>query len=68
MKKEMKLSDIILPNKKINYFVITILLLGVISGSIFLVTLNNTDKANTIQKIESFMQSINNNSIKMYKP
>ena len=64
MKKEMKLSDIILPNKKINYFVTTILLLGVISGSIFLVTLNNTDKANTIQKIESFMQSINNNSIK----
>ena len=63
MKKEMKLSDIILPNKKINYFVTTILLLGVISGSIFLVTLNNTDKANTILKIESFMQSINNNSI-----
>lgn len=63
MKKKMKLSDIILPNKKINYFVITILVLGIISGSIFIVTLNKIDKNNTISQITNFITNINNNSI-----
>ena len=63
MKKKTKLSELIFPNKKINYFVITILLLGVISGSIFLVVLNKTDKANIILKIISFMENINKGNI-----
>ena len=63
MKKKMKLSEIILPNKKINYFVITILLLGVISGSIFLIALNKIDKNNTISQIKNFISNINSNSI-----
>lgn len=63
MKKKMKLSEIILPNKKINYFVITILLLGVISGSIFLVTLNSIDKNNTISQIKNFIVNVNSNNI-----
>ena len=62
-KKRTKLSDIILPNKKINFFVIIILTLGIISGSIFLITLNSTDKSNTILQIQSFFSNISNNSI-----
>ncbi len=63
MKKKTKLSELIFPNKKINYFVITILLLGVISGSIFLVVLNKTDKTNIVLKIISFMENINKGNI-----
>ena len=63
MKKKTKLSELIFPNKKINYFVITILLLGVISGSIFLVALNKPDKTNIVLKIVSFMENINKGNI-----
>ena len=63
MNKKTKLIEIILPNKKINYFVITTLLLGVISGSIFLVTLNKVDKTNTITQIEIFISNINKGNI-----
>lgn len=62
-KQKMKLSDIILPSKKINYFVITVLILGIISGSIFLVSLNTADKNNAIFQIQTFFDNINNNSI-----
>ena len=59
----MKLSDIILPSKKINFFVVTVLILGLISGSIFLITLNSTDKANTILQIQTFFNNISKNNI-----
>lgn len=62
-KKKMKLSDIIIPNKKINYFVITIIVLGLISGSIFLLSLNGTDRTNTILQIKNFITNLNNNKI-----
>ena len=62
-KKKTKLSDIIIPNKKINYFVTTILIFGLISGSIFLLKLNEPDKKNTIIQIQSFIKNLNNNSI-----
>ena len=62
-KKKTKLSNIILPSKKINYFVITILLFGVISGSIFLIVLNDTDKSNAILQIETFISNIYGNKI-----
>lgn len=62
-KKKTKLSNIILPSKKINYFVITILLFGVISGSIFLIVLNDTDKSNAILQIETFISNIDGNKI-----
>ena len=35
---------IILPNKRINLFAIFILILGIISGSIFLIVLKDNDK------------------------
>ena len=53
--KKTKLSDIILPSKKINYFVVTILLFGVISGSIFLVILDSGDKSGTVTKLSPKM-------------
>lgn len=62
-KKRTKLSDIILPSKKINFFVVTILILGLISGSIFLMTLNDTDKNSSILQIQTFFNNINNNNI-----
>lgn len=62
-KQKTKLIDIILPSKKTNFFVGTILMLGLISGSIFLITLNNTDKNNTIMQIQTFVTNVNNNSI-----
>ncbi len=62
-KSKTKLSNIILPNKKINYFVITILLFGIISGSIFLMILNETDKNNTITQIQTFITNLNKNNI-----
>ena len=62
-KKKTKLSNIILPSKKINYFVITILLFGIISGSIFLIVLNDTDKSNAILQIETFISNIDSNKI-----
>lgn len=62
-KKKTKLSDIILPSKRINFFVITVLIIGVISGSIFLISLSETDKSNTILQIQNFFSNVNNNSI-----
>lgn len=54
---------IILPNKRINLFVFFIILLGIISGAIFLVTLNETDKELVVNQITNFMTNINDNNI-----
>lgn len=63
MKKKTKLRDLILPKKRINFFVGTILMLGIISGSIFLMMSNETDKNSVIAQIQNFFTSISNNSI-----
>lgn len=62
-KKKMKLSDIILPSKKINFFVVTVLVLGIISGAIFLMSLNDGDRSNTVLQIQNFFSNINNDVI-----
>lgn len=62
-KKITRIKDIIFPSKKTNYFVLTILILGVISGSIFLMVLNETDKANVINQIQTFFTNINSSNI-----
>lgn len=54
---------IILPNKKINLFVLFIIILGVISGTIFLLALNEIDKQLVINQITNFIENINNNNI-----
>lgn len=62
-KNKTKLRDLILPNKKINYFIITILILGIISGSIFLMVSTETDKTSVITQIQTFFKNISTNSI-----
>lgn len=54
---------LILPNKKINLFVLFIVVLGIISGSIFLMVINDTDKNLVVNEISSFINNIGNNSI-----
>ena len=54
---------LILPNKKVNLFVIFIVVLGIISGSLFLMVLNDNDKSEVINEISTFMANINTNNI-----
>lgn len=54
---------LILPNKKVNLFVIFIVVLGIISGSLFLMVLNENDKSEVINEISTFMSNINTNNI-----
>lgn len=54
---------LILPNKKVNLFVIFIVILGIISGSLFLMVLNENDKSEVINEISTFMSNINTNNI-----
>lgn len=63
MKNKTKLRDLILPNKRINFFIITILILGILSGSIFLMMSNETDKSSVITQIQTFFNNINEGSI-----
>lgn len=61
-----KLSNglaIILPNKKTNLFVMFVIILGIISGSIFLMVINENDKSTVINQITTFMKNINDNNI-----
>ena len=53
----------IIPNKKINYFIFFVFSLGIISGAIFLVIINENDKTNTITQITNFFNNINMNTI-----
>lgn len=62
-KKLSNYLSIVLPNKKINLFTIGIILLGIISGSIFLVILSSKDKELIVSKINTFMTSIRSNNI-----
>ena len=62
-KNKTKLMNLILPNKKVNLFIISIIILGVISGSIFLMLTSAADKNAVIEQIKRFMTNTNNNSI-----
>ena len=58
---------LILPNKKVNLFVIFIVVLGIISGSLFLMVLNENDKSEVINEISTFMTNININNLNSFK-
>lgn len=62
-KNKTKLMNLILPNKKTNLFIISTIILGIISGSIFLMLASTGDKNAVIEQIKTFMTNINNNSI-----
>ena len=57
------LFGIILPHKKINIFIFTIIIIGITSGSIFASVINVNDKNLVIEKIKIFLENINNNSL-----
>lgn len=63
MQKNIKLRELILPNKKINFFIITIMLLGIISGSIFLMMSSEVDKNSVITQIQDFFINVSKGSI-----
>lgn len=58
-----KLISTIIPSKKINYIGLFLLSLGIISGAIFLVVINQNDKITITTQINEFMSNINTNSI-----
>lgn len=63
IKKYSNIKSIILPNKKINLFIIGILFLGLIAGSIFSNIIGLNDKNLVIDKIKLFIDNINNNNL-----
>ena len=63
IKKQTKLRDLVFPNKRINFFVGTILMFGVLSGAIFLMMTNEVDKNSVIEQIKNFVININKDNI-----
>lgn len=61
--KYSKIQSIIFPNKKINFTVIAILILGVISGAIFANIIDINEQKLVIDKIKIFISNINEQSI-----
>lgn len=60
MNKE--ISKLVLPNKKINYFTVSILILGFLCGCIFLILLSSDDKTSTINQVTSYFNGIKDGS------
>lgn len=58
-----RIKSIIFPSKKINFLVISILFLGVISGAIFSNIININDRKLVLDKIQLFISNIDNQSI-----
>ena len=58
-----RIKSIIFPSKKINFLVISILFLGVISGAIFSNIININDRKLVLDKIQLFISNVDNQSI-----
>jgi len=63
MRERTKIYSLILPNKGINIFVYSIMILGILSGSIFLMISSESDKSSVISQIENFFVNVSANSI-----
>lgn len=63
LNKFSKIKSIIFPSKKINFFVIIILFLGVTSGAIFSNIIDLNDKNLVIDKIQLFISNIDKGEI-----
>ena len=62
MKKVMdKLFNIVKFDKRYVFFCLTLVILGIIAGSLFIIVLNTSDKSLVIEYIESFIDNIKNN-------
>ena len=57
-----KIYNLILPNKIINIFIYSLVIFGIISGSIFLIMSNETDKTSVIEQITNFFNNVNTNN------
>lgn len=55
--------NLILPNKYINLFVYSLMIFGLLSGSIFLIISNNTDKTSVITQITNFFTNVGASNI-----
>ena len=63
MKKKINtIIKTIFPCKKINFFALTIIIMGITCGSIFAVTIGRNDQNAVIDKITTFISNINNNA------
>ena len=66
IKKYSNIRKIILPNKRINIFIISILFLGVILGSVYANIIGLNDRNLVIDKIKVFVDNINSNSLNTF--
>ena len=53
--KKYRIKDVVLPYKRINYFVIGLILFGIISGAIFYTIISHEDKLALIKQISVFL-------------
>ena len=64
MKAKIKATyNLILPDKKINYFVIILIAVGFITGAFFLTLISSSEKATITDQITNFITSINNQTL-----
>lgn len=63
IKKISKLKNIVIPKKNISYISFGLIILGIIIGSIFFVTISKSDKKYATDQIVNFFNNINNNKI-----
>jgi stage II sporulation protein M len=64
MKSKIKaLYNLILPNKRINNFVLIIFIIGFISGCFFLTIISTEEKTIVANQITNFITNINNNTL-----
>lgn len=63
IKKYSNIKSIIVPSKKINFFVISIIILGVTFGAVFTNIIGFNDKTLVIDKIKIFIDNINSGAI-----
>ena len=63
MGEKTKIYSLVLPNKGINIFVYLVIVFGLLSGAIFLMISNESDKSSVISQIEGFFVNISNNNI-----
>lgn len=63
MRNMKRFKEVILPNKGINYFIFMVMVLGILSGSIFMMILSDKDKSNVVLQINTFFKNISLGSI-----
>lgn len=63
MKKSTNIYSLVLPNRGINIFVYSIMILGILSGSIFLMISSEGDKSTVVSQIQNFFVNVSNNNI-----